>query len=44
MAPNFENDKLKGVLYMSSKTLNTRIIHKHDIESNWKKAASFIPK
>lgn len=29
---------------MSSKTLNTRIINKHDIESNWKKAENFIPK
>ena len=29
---------------MSEKTLKTRIIHKHDTESNWLKATSFIPK
>ena len=29
---------------MSSKTLNTRIVHKHDIEFNWNKAVNFIPK
>lgn len=29
---------------MSEKTLNTRIIHKHDTEANWSKATSFIPK
>lgn len=29
---------------MSEKTLNTRIIHKHDVESNWSKAGNFIPK
>lgn len=29
---------------MAEKTLNTRIIHKHDIESNWIKAVNFIPK
>lgn len=29
---------------MSEKTLKTRIIHKHDIEDNWLKATSFIPK
>ena len=29
---------------MSEKTLNTRIQHKHDIEANWKKATSFVPK
>ena len=28
---------------MSSKTLNTRIIHKHDIETNWLKATGFTP-
>ena len=26
------------------KTLNSRIIHKHDTESNWLKATNFIPK
>lgn len=29
---------------MSEKTLNTRIIHKHDTEINWSKATNFIPK
>ena len=27
-----------------AKTINTRIVNKHDIESNWKKATNFIPK
>jgi hypothetical protein len=26
------------------KEINGRIIHKHDIEENWKKAVNFIPK
>ena len=26
------------------KNMNTRIIHKHDIEANWEKAINFIPK
>ena len=29
---------------MAEKHLNTRIIHKHDIEANWLKAINFIPK
>lgn len=29
---------------MAEKTLNTRIIQKHDIEGNWLKATNFIPK
>lgn len=29
---------------MSEKNMNTRIIHKHDIEANWEKAINFIPK
>lgn len=29
---------------LSTKTLNTRVIQKHDAEANWKKATSFIPK
>lgn len=29
---------------MAEKTLNSRIIHKHDVESNWNKATNFIPK
>lgn len=29
---------------MSEKTINSRIIHKHDTESNWLKATGFIPK
>ena len=29
---------------MSEKVLNTRIISKHDVESNWNKATRFIPK
>ena len=29
---------------MSEKTLNTRIINKHDIEANWLKATTFVPK
>ena len=28
---------------MSEQNFNTRIIHKHDIESNWIKAVNFIP-
>ena len=27
----------------NNKIINSRIIHKHDIESNWKKAVNFIP-
>lgn len=29
---------------MSEKTINSRIIHKHDVEANWLKATNFIPK
>lgn len=29
---------------MAEKTLSTRIIHKHDVESNWLLATNFIPK
>ena len=29
---------------MAEKSLNTRIIHKHDTEANWNKATNFIPK
>ena len=29
---------------MPEKTLKTRIIHKHDVESNWSKATGFVPK
>lgn len=29
---------------VSEKIFNTRIIHKHDTEANWKKATNFIPK
>lgn len=29
---------------MAEKNINSRIVHKHDIESNWKKATGFIPK
>lgn len=29
---------------MAEKTLKTRIIHKHDVESNWLKATNFVPK
>lgn len=29
---------------MAEKTLNARIVHKHDIEENWLKAVNFIPK
>lgn len=29
---------------MNEKMFNTRIVHKHDIESNWNKAVNFIPK
>ena len=29
---------------MSEKTLNARIINKHDIEANWIKATGFVPK
>ena len=29
---------------MAEKVLNTRIIHKHDTEENWLKAANFVPK
>ena len=27
----------------SNNTINTRIQHKHDVESNWNKAENFIP-
>ena len=26
------------------KNINSRIIHKHDIEANWNRATTFIPK
>ena len=29
---------------MSTKTINTRVINKHDVEANWNKAVNFIPK
>lgn len=29
---------------MADKILNSRIIHKHDIEANWLKAENFVPK
>lgn len=29
---------------MSEKVLNSRIVHKHDVETNWLKAVNFIPK
>lgn len=29
---------------MSEKTIKSRIVHKHDIEANWTKATTFIPK
>ena len=29
---------------MADKTLNTRVQQKHDTETNWNKATSFIPK
>ena len=29
---------------MAEKVLNSRIIHKHDIEANWLKATNFVPK
>ena len=28
----------------TEKNINTRIIHKHDTETNWNKATNFIPK
>lgn len=28
----------------TEKNINSRIIHKHDIESNWNRATTFIPK
>ena len=28
---------------MSIKTINSRVVSKHDIENNWKKAVNFIP-
>ena len=28
---------------MAEKTINSRIIHKHDVEANWLKAVNFIP-
>ena len=29
---------------MAERSLNARIIHKHDTEANWNKATNFIPK
>lgn len=29
---------------MAEKNIKSRIVHKHDIESNWSKATNFIPK
>lgn len=29
---------------MSEKTIKSRIVHKHDLESNWLLAVNFIPK
>lgn len=29
---------------MAEKTLNSRVINKHDTEENWLKASNFIPK
>lgn len=29
---------------MAEKNIKSRIVHKHDVESNWNKATNFIPK
>lgn len=29
---------------MAEKNIDTRIVHKHDLEVNWNKAVNFIPK
>lgn len=29
---------------MAEKTINSRVVHKHDIEANWLKATGFYPK
>lgn len=29
---------------MAEKNIKTRIVHKHDVETNWLKATNFIPK
>lgn len=29
---------------MADKQINSRIIHKHDISTNWAKAVNFVPK
>ena len=42
--PKFEIDNLKEVNIMMEKTINGRIINKHDLAENWNKAVNFIPK
>jgi hypothetical protein len=39
----FENDSFKGEINMNEKFLKSRIVHKHDVEANWKLAAGFTP-
>lgn len=29
---------------MAEKSIKSRLVHKHDLESNWNKAVNFIPK
>ena len=40
----FESDNLKEADIMTEKTINGRIVNKHDIEANWLKAVNFVPK
>jgi hypothetical protein len=35
--------KIKGEQFMAEKHLNTRIVHKHDLEVYWNKAENFVP-
>ena len=35
---------MKGENKMAEKNIDTRIVHKHDLEVNWNKAVNFIPK
>lgn len=38
-----KNEDMEGEYRMAEKTFNTRVVGKHDVESNWNKAVNFVP-
>lgn len=39
----FENDNFEGEIKMSEKNIKSRVVLKHDVESNWQLATGFCP-